>query len=438
MEASSSQTDTPNGIFQDRFGWYVGVSSYWFATSFKWFLIIGTLISGQLSKIVPGGDKNGAWGMVFTVGACWALLGPSLFGSISDRFHSRHGRRKPFLVYGALATIGALALLANASQFWMFIVGYLALQVADDLGTGPYAALIPEIIPSERRGRASGVLGLLRMLSNILGGLTAFLLHSVGYTYFLMGALQVLCVAWVLYLLRNYDDSKATEDSVKPPALTFKGFVQGWIEPWSRHDFRLVWLLTFLVTLGFYMVQPYMKNYLQDVVQVYQFFGMSISNADPEKAAASAYGILGLTIALFGAVGAVWSSRVSDRIGHKAVMKIAGPIMFLPLIPFALFPNFQLMILLGTLFGFGYGVFLSASWAIASDVMPEGGQEGKDMGLWQASWASPQIIAGLSGTMIDLLNKKVHKGWGYSTAIIIAAVFFAIGSTLVQKVRGSR
>ncbi len=436
MQPASPTAESPNGVFQDRFSWYVGISSYWFATSFKWFLILGTLISGQLSDIVPGGDKNGAWGMVFMIGACWALFGPSLFGSISDRMESRFGKRKPFLVYGTLLTLVALTILANATQFWMFIVGYLILQVADDLGTGPYAALVPEIIPESHRGRASSVLGLLRMLSNIAGGVTAIVLTRAGYTYLLMGILQVLCVAWVLILLRRYHDGKTHEKN--QPRLTFKEFAKGWTEPWKRADFRLVWVLTFTVTLAFYLIQPYLKNYLQDVVKTYEFFGLSLTHPIPEKAASRAYGVLGLVISLFGAIGAVWSYKESDRRGHKYVMRIAGPVMFLPLIPFALIPNFQIMLLLAPLFGFGYGVYLSASWALASDVIPQGGNEGKDMGLWQASWATPQIFAGLSGWMIDWVNKKVHFGWGYALAILIAAVLFGVGTQLVQRVQGSR
>ncbi|MBX3120237.1 MAG: MFS transporter [Fimbriimonadaceae bacterium] len=437
MQIDATSEPGSNPVFKDRLSWYFGVSAYWFATSFKWFMILGTLVSGQLFSIIPKGKDNAAWGMVFTIGAIWALFGPAFFGSVSDRFLSKYGRRKPFLVYGTVATVIALAILANSTQFWMFIVGYLILQIADDIGTGPYAALIPEIIPESHRGRASSVLALLRLVSNICGGVTAMALTHVGYTYTLIGALQVVCVGLVLWQLRDFRDGKSTAKVTDKAKFDLRGFFRGWVEPWRRYDFRMVWFLTFTVTLGFYLVQPYLKNYLRDSVVVFNAFGYLISDADPESAAQKAYGLLALVVSVFGALGSVWAYRLSDKKGRKWVMKIAGPITFLPLIPFALVPNYSAMLVFAPFFGFGYGVFLSASWALASDIVAQGEEQGRDMGLWQASWSSTQIVAGLFGWVIDGLN-RFHKGWGYSAVILVAAALFGVGSALVQRVKGAR
>ena len=60
-------------MFQDRFGWYVRISAYWFATSFKWFLAL-LLLPAKVNTIMPLGEQNSTWGMILAIGAAEATV----------------------------------------------------------------------------------------------------------------------------------------------------------------------------------------------------------------------------------------------------------------------------------------------------------------------------------------------------------------------------
>ncbi|MCB8933324.1 MAG: MFS transporter [Chthonomonadaceae bacterium] len=407
--------------------WYAGLSAYWFATSYKWFILLLAVLPGQVNAIVPGGEKNTAWGMVFMIGAVWAVVGPSVFGYLSDRFTSQRGRRRPFIAIGAAATVVSLAILAGANQLWMLVVGYLLLQVSDDVGTGPYSALIPDVVAESDRGKASGWMGLMQLVGHFCSAIVGALLGSVVLIYVGIAVVNVLCALWVLALLRGVD--VASERPAETPA-SFKEFLVGWKAPWASRDFRWVWFTRFLNALGFYMVQPYLRNYLEDVVKEFRIFGIAVGDGQ------TATLVIGLTISVLGAVGAGWAAKASDRIGRKRVIYSGGTLMAAVLVPIAFIPNYTVIWCLALGFGFGYGAFLSADWALVSDVLPDKEASGKDMGVWQSSISSVQIFAGGFGRVIDWGN-RLQFGLGYSMTLVGAAVVFFIGTVLVRQVKGS-
>ncbi|HRJ27821.1 MAG TPA: MFS transporter [Fimbriimonadaceae bacterium] len=418
---------------QNRTTWYAGLSSYWFASSFKWFILLVAVLPGQVKDIVPGGEKSAYWGGVFMIGAVWALIGPALFGYISDSISTKYGIRRPFLAIGAGLTLVALAVLAQAPSIAVLTVGYLLLQISDDIGTGPYGAVIPDLVPEENRGRASGWMGVMQLSAQIASAITGLILGNVLLIYLAIGVVNVLGAIWVLWALKDCDKPIQRTDS-KP---TFRGLVQGWLEPWKSMDFRWVWFTRFLNAFGFYLIQPYLRFYLEDMIQSFVLFGFRIGDpVKPSEAASSAAIILALTISLTGALGAAWAMSATDRLGRKKVIYLSGTVMALVLVPFAFARSFDVIWILAVVFGFGYGAYLSADWALASDVMPNKESVGKDMGVWTSSVTSVQIFAGGMGTVITLLNRS-SMGLGYVSAILTAAVSFFIGTILVKKVRGS-
>lgn len=426
----------------------MGVSAYWFATSFKWFILLVAVLPSQVASIVPDDVKNTYWGRLFLIGALWAVIGPAVFGRLSDQ----RGRRKPFIAAGAALTVVALAVLAQIREvsgnltppgvdmgsFMVLVVGYLLLQVSDDLGTGPYSAIVPEVVPEEKRGLASGYLGVAKLLAQFLGGISVFFLGGNWLKlYIVIGVVNLLFAIWTLRTYKEAPDREPQPEQKREP------FVQAFLRPWQSADFRWVFASSFLLALAFYLVQPYLRNYMHDVVQTFDFMGRSLGSSildSPdykENAATVAAALLALTISIFGAVGAGVTARLGDRDGRKPVIYWSGVLMFVTLIPFALVTNFQIIAFLAIFFGFGYGARLAAEWALVSDVLPAGNEAGKDMGIWQMSNSSVQLIAGGSGALIDQLN-RTQMGLGYRTFFVAAAVLFLLSTVLVRFVKGSR
>ena len=414
-------------------GWQLGMSAYWFAISMKWFVLLTAVLPTQVEQFA-GDDKATAWGTVVFIGALWALMGPALFGALSDRL----GRWRPFLGMGAAVTTLALFVLPQSTELWHLVLGYLLLQVSDDMAQGPYAALIPALVGPDQRGRASGVMGLLAMSAQIAGGIGAFALSpNLNAIYLLLAGVTVFCAAITLLTVR--ETPPKVETKKRPFAVAF---VLGWIEPWLSADFRWVWFTRFANAVGFYLIYNYLQYFLADVVREFDIFGVTIASVgsgtpdEVKDAAFKAVFILALVISLFGAFGAVMGGRMADKVGRKRTVYLSGALMALPVIPFVFVTDFTTIALLAIPFAIGYGAYQASDWALAADVMPDKGALAKDMGIWQSCVAAPQLVSGGFGAAVAAGNRS-SMGLGYSMAFGFAAVAFAVAVVFVSRIRGS-
>jgi MFS family permease len=333
-----------------------------------------------------------------------------------------------------------LLLLGAAGSFWMVVAGYLFLQISDDVGTGPYAALVPDLVPEESRGRASGVLGLLQQVAQIAAAVTGLLLAKSPFVIYLaIAAINIVCAAVVILTVREGTPAgggraagERSAAGAKAPGLLPK-LARGagqWLAPWRGADFRWVWFTRFLNALGFYVIQFYLVYYLTDNVRSFGLLGLRLGSAFQASI------VIALVISLAGALSALYGGRLADRIGRKKVIVYSGWLMFCTLVPFALIPVYWVILLLAPFFGAGYGAYLSATWALAADIVPSKEDLAKDMGIWQASVATPQVVAGMVGVAIDYANRR-YLGLGYTLAFLFASCAFLAGTVMVKKVRGS-
>lgn len=409
--------------------WQLGMSAYWFATSMKWFVML-LLLGLVVKELVPGGEEGTLWGRVVMIGAIWAMVGPGLFGYLSDRTRSRFGRWRPYVALGAGLTVIAIFVLANAQYYWVVIVGYLLLQVSDDIATGPYSMLIPGLVPEEQRARASGVMGVLQFSAQITAGIAALVLGDIQAVFLTLAAVNVVCAAITIATVR--------EDPYIQPGVKIS-FLDGFVRPWKSHDFCWVWFTRFLNALGFYLIVTYLSLYLAASITDYSVFGLTVARVDDETtamaAAKQAVFVVGLLISGLAACGAVAGGRLADRIGRKKVIYFSGTTMAILLPPFALFPNFTLICVLALGFGIAYGAYTASSWALVSDVLPSRDELAKDMGIWQSSIATPQILSGIAGMLVDWGNRAYGMGKGYSMVFFLAAVSYLLSTVLVRKIR---
>jgi MFS family permease len=427
--AAATSGERP-AIFKDSLGWYMNVSAFWFATSLKWFILF-LMLPGEVERIVPPEAKNASWGMVVAIGAVEAMIGPAIFGYWSDRTRSRWGRRRPFIAIGAALTAMAMLFLGQANSLPMFILAYLLLQISDDVGTGPYAAIVPDVVPEEKRGKASGILSMLQLAAQIVAVGIAIPLRSNPFNiYIAIAVINIVCAVIVLLTVRergmNLPEPTATEVSQKMLRL------EDWVAPWRSSDFRWVWFTRFLVAFGFYIITNYVRNYLKDVITDYTIFP-GVRMPDTLMAAL----VAALTISLSGAFGSIYAGKMADKIGRKRVIVVSGWIMFVTLIPFAFIHVYSAVVGLAVVFGAAYGGYLSASWALVADILPSKDDAAKDMGIWQASVSTPQILSGAAGFLVDMGNKG-QMGRGYTIAFLLAAFAFLAGCLLVTRVQGSK
>lgn len=416
---------SPKPGYQNTFLWNLGFSSYWFATSYKWFILLFILLPGQVEAIVPGGEKNTYWGLIFGTGALWAVFGPSVFGRLNETLSGILRNRQLWIGMGSLGTLVALTILFHAPNLWLLGLGYLLLQVSDDLGTGPYAGMVADSVPEENRGFASAILGGFKLFGQIASAVAALILGKPELIYIGIGAVNVLCAAWTAYTIRGIAEPLRQESQRQK-------FFDEWFSPFRDSDFVRVWLNRLIVAFAFACISAYTRNYLTDMFTEWNLFGHNLGQAD------TAAQVLALTISVSGIFGAVYASRVSDRTGRKPLLVRAAVIISLALFPIAFFKDFTPIWICVFLFGIGNGIYASSDWALASDVLPNRDKASTEMGVWQSSETAVQIPAGVvMGFLIDHLNRQVF-GLGYQTMIITASTLFLASILLIKGIKKAR
>src|SRR5579862_5956976 len=87
----------------------LAVAAAWFGYNLQWGALLAVVLPAQIETIVGPAHKEGYNGIVQAIGAGAALVITPIAGALSDRSRSRFGRRRPFMVVGALIDIFFLA-----------------------------------------------------------------------------------------------------------------------------------------------------------------------------------------------------------------------------------------------------------------------------------------------------------------------------------------
>src|SRR5205814_6318467 len=82
---------------------------------------------------------------------------------------TRWGRRKPYILIGALLDIIFLFGIASSSEFVALLSFLLLLQVSSNFAQGPFQGYVPDLVPAKQVGTASGLMGLMIILGQIVG-----------------------------------------------------------------------------------------------------------------------------------------------------------------------------------------------------------------------------------------------------------------------------
>ncbi|ARU40036.1 hypothetical protein CCB80_02345 [Armatimonadetes bacterium Uphvl-Ar1] len=413
-----------SGGYRPTFGFNLGMSAYWFASSYKWFILLFILIPDKVSQIVPGGEKGTTWGLILGTGAVWALFGPAIFGRMYELSGGWLRNRGPWIGLGSALTAVAVFVVFGAESVWMIAVGYFLLQVSDDLGTGPYAGMVADTVPAEHRGFASSVLGGFKLFGQIASAIAALILGRVELIFAGIALVNVLCAAWTIWTIRDLPNAERITET--------RGFVADYVTPFKSYDFRAVWFNRFIVAFAYGCVTGYALYFLQDMLLVYRLFTIELGG--PSMAAQ----VLALTISFAGILGAVMSARVADKTGRKPLLILSAGVLATALFPVAFLRDFTPIWGCVFLFGIGLGIYQSSDWAVASDVLPNPDRAATEMGAWQSSETSVQILVGLvMGPVIDGLN-RVGMGYGYMAMVFVACSLFLISMVAVRAIRSAR
>ncbi|MFI8825227.1 MFS transporter [Streptomyces sp. NPDC053431] len=394
-------------------GWTARLSLATLAVFMAFMTPIQILLPLQLERIAPD-DKNAALSLVTGLGALVAVLANPLAGAWSDRTTSRFGRRRPWILGGALAGAAGLAFTASRHTVAGVAVGWCLAQAGLNAMLAGVATPIADRVPIGQRAQVSGWTGLMQSLGLVLGALiTTALVSGVRSGY---GVLALLTVTLALpFVLRHGEP--ALPRALRP-AFDLRAFARSfWVSPRKHPDFGWAWLTRFLVNLGNALGTLYLFYFLADAVH----------HADPGT------GVLVLTVVytLCAALTAVPVGVLSDRAGRrKPFVVVCSLVMAAAALLLALVHTWPAALAAAAVLGAGYGIYLAVDQALVTQVLPEATDRAKDLGVINIANSGPQVLApALASPVI------AHAG-GYTGLYVTAALATLLGGLLVVRVRG--
>jgi len=417
------------------------LSFFWFATNVHWTAILIVTMPSQIKAAVGDATKGSALGLALGAGALISMVVAPVFGALSDRIRLPGGRRKPWIVIGTVGNVIGLLGLAYLLQpghpesLVGWTVAFLFVELFNNIATAPYSALIPDMVPADQRGSASGWLGLMIVLGSFVGGITGFLVQPLGITgiYFLLMGVMLLGMVVTLVGVREPDVSVTRQ-------FKWGEFWRGLYDPFKHSDFTWVFLTRLLVTMGIFTVQEFLQYYMGDVIGAPYILAGVGKVAETAEEAVSVF----MPALLFGAIVTTLVAGVlSDRYGRKVMVYLSGALMGLVALVFVVFHSFTLAVLMGVIFGLGYGAYESVDWALASDILPSMDDYAKDMGVWHVAMVLPQVIATpIAGFLLDNFQRvgkaQSIPNLGYTVIFLVAVVYFALGTVFVKQIKGAR
>jgi MFS family permease len=383
-------------------------------------------------------------GWLVTVASVVSLLMPPLVGELSDRTELKLGRRRPYIIIGAILWACSTPFLVVSSSIGIFLVGLAILHVGNNILAPAYQSLVPDKVPNKERGKTSGFVGALTILGTAVGlGLAALLLgstsqrshdpalirHNAGIFFIVTAA--ALIVGAVITVIGVHEkqyhyvpDPQVVQDRKSGERRLVKfghWFERNWVEPWHAYNFRVVFFTRASIMMGLAMFMTYIEYYFAQV--------QHISNFVQETALIAVLALGG------GVVSGVVFGILSDRLKRRAPVVCGATIcMAVASFAFVVFPStFSIWLWpLGALFGLGQGAFTSVDWALSIDALPSSKEVGKDLGIWDASNNLPAILGPLVGSVILLIMS--HFGnlvLGYRIIFLVASIFLVVAAICV-------
>jgi MFS family permease len=372
-----------------------------------------------------------AIGVVALIGSIVAFTVQPIAAALSDYTRSRLGRRRPWIIVGTALDVVFLVALYQAQTFLALAVLIVLLQFSSNLAQGPFQGYVPDLVPEEQVGTASGLVGTMSVAGVLVGaGIAAIAVWLRDLSLGFLG-LAVLEVGTMLPAVFRVADRPVE----MPPRIGSRfAAIKGALgESWRHRSF--VWLLVsrlfILMTVG--TVDAYAKWFLER--------SMGYSN---EEAAIALFVLIGLTV-VSAAIVAAWAGRASDRFGRRRMIWLGCLIGAVGMIALAIAPV-QPEIVVGALrfpigglaaipVGIGAGMFIAVDWALMVDIIPKA-TAGRYMGISNVVTATSGAIAAAIGGFViaEVTLRSSDPALGPRLAFAMTLAWYAIGAWALRRV----
>ena len=430
-----------------------------FGLQFAWQMRI--ILSGPVTENL--GASPFLFGLIWLAGPFTGMVVQPVIGALSDKTTSPFGRRRPYLLGGALLSALALWALPNSELITNFISSTLhikfpalaalcfaavmiwILDACVNIAQGPYRALIPDVVPQEQHSIANSYISLAIGLGSVFAAGTApFLKWAFNYqmsinAQFVMSALAFsLGMAWTCLMIkeRRYQPKENEEKEKFDLVKSLKEFFA-----LSPEVGKICWM-QFFTWIGNMCMMIYFTQYaIHTVYGVPDLSNVSeVVKASYDSAVLAGTNFSSICFAIFNLVCFVVAIPIgvlSVKFGNKKVHIISMLSMALAFLGMAFIKDVKVVAALMALSGIGWASICALPFAMLSQYIKPG-TEGSVMGIFNIFIAGPQVfVCTLVSWIINRCSFNVIGGvnyhWEYT--FLIGAFCLITASIIASRVK---
>ena len=399
------------------------------------------------------------YSLIWLAGPFSGMVVQPIIGVLSDNTKSRFGRRRPYLLGGAIIT--ALALWAfphsagisdiignifhcNMPAWGGLLIAALLIWVIDaciNIAQGPYRSLIPDVVPRDQHAQANSYISLAIGLGSVVAMIVAPALKyffnyqmSIPAQFVMAGIAFALAMLWTCMTIRE-KSTKDVQENIQLQLIETGEKTSFWQ---SLKEFFLlspevkkICTMQFFTWIGMMCLLIYITPFVMHTV--YNIPDVAANPiAQSLKDTAQNYALI--CLAVFNLVCflvAIPIGNLANKFGNKKVHIISMISMIVAYLGLAIFKSSPVAVLcLVGLSGIGWASVCALPFAMLSKYIKPG-TEGSVMGIFNIFIAGPQVfVCTLVGWLINAsvisINGNINHHYEYTFYIGAACLLAAV------------
>ena len=350
-----------------------------------------------------------------------------LVGKYSDKTWNRLGRRKPYLIVGALIAVAVMLLLPNAGNFtftqslflglnaamWFGLFSLMFLDTSINIAMQPFKMMVGDMVNEEQKGLAYSIQSFLCNAGSLAGYIFPILFTWVGiantapegvipdsvkWSFYIGAAILMLCVLYTFVTVKELNPEEYAKfhglDTKKDEKKEDPSFIKLLVN--APSTFWTVGLVQFFCWAAFLFMWTYSNGAIAT-----QCFGWDgINTAD--NAFQNAGNWVGVCFAIQAVGSMLWAlimptlEKYFHNKGAYAISLVVGALGFIS----TLFVTNQFVLLVSYAFiGAAWAAMLAVPFTILTNSL-KGDNMGYYLGLFNCTICLPQIVAAVIGGSI--------------------------------------
>ncbi len=393
------------------FKYIFGMNSIYLGNNYLWISFESLFLPFAIEISVARGLQSLVLGAVAFSGILIGLASNYLSGTVTDKLHTRIGRRRPMIILGSsIAVLSLVIFIINYSSIIILITVYFLIEIGSNIAYGAYQPLISDVIPEGQRGTSSGINGFFTLAGSALGfGLSGLLL---GMHLLFYGIIAIIIA--VLFTAAITFNTVRGEDFI-PPAGISHGKTAPFFSRMHSSKFKYMSVANFFITIGSAGLVFFYYYYFE--------YDLNISNA------AIYIAISGTVILFLSAIASVGIGIMSDRLDKELLLAIFPVISGISIFILSFTHAFYQFLIFASIIGMSFGSYYTVITSYMGSIVPES-SAGHYLSIFLMSTEVGDAFSPLVyGLMLYIFRHDVTVA--YSRLFEISSVFFFAGMLII-------